>query len=80
MENIGRLESEFLGRHEDSIEKSLCARCEVRGECYRKEMALCAYFNRPGETASLGYREFLERQTWAETRKPPCRKTLDGET
>ena len=62
MENIGRLESEFLDRHEESIEKNLCAQCEIKRECYRKEMALCAYFSRPWEMAGLEYREFLEQR------------------
>ena len=79
MEDIDGLESGFLDRCGEDVERSLCARCEVNGECHRKEMALCAYFDRPVEAAGLGYREFLERQTWAEARKP-CRKTLDGET
>ena len=63
MEDIDRQESEFLDRHGKNVERYLCARCEVNGECHRKEMALCAYFSRPEEAAGLGYREFLERQT-----------------
>ena len=62
MEDIDGLESGFLDRHGEGVERSLCARCEVNGECYRKGMALCAYFNRPGEIANVGYWEFLERQ------------------
>ena len=60
LENIDDLESEYLNRHEESIEITLCAQCEISGECYRKGMALCAYFNRPRELAHLGYQAFLE--------------------
>jgi len=63
MEDIDGLESGFLDRRGEDVERYLCARCEVNGECHRKEMALCAYFNRPEEAAGLGYREFLEWQT-----------------
>ena len=72
MENIGKLESEFLDRHGEGMESVLCAQCEVGVECYRKEMALCAYLNRPGELESMGYREFLELRHKNISPEPHC--------